>query len=109
VDPAAVTVRGGTADSGKVGLRLGGSVTHAGKTAMVPLLGGDEPSSGNVAVDVGNRRLGASKFSLEAGEDAFVEVNLSKKERKILRKASSVEVTVYSGGSSSTQTLRVTK
>ena len=100
---------GGTADSGKLGLRLGGAVTHAGKSAMVPLLGGDEPSSGNVAVDAGNRRLGASKFSLKAGEDDFVEIDLSKKERKILRKSSSVDVTVYTGGSSSTQTLRVSK
>jgi uncharacterized repeat protein (TIGR01451 family) len=100
---------GGTQNAGPNALRLGNSVTYAGKTAMVPLFGGDEASSGNVAVDAGNRRLGASKFSLDAGEDTYVDIGLSKKERKILRKRTTVDVTVYSGGGSETTTLRVSK
>jgi hypothetical protein len=101
---------GGTADAGKQGLRLGNAVTHAGKTAMVPIFGDDdEATSGNVAVDTRKRRLGASKFALDAGEDDYVEVNLSKKERKILKKRSKVKVTVYVDGSSETKKLRVVK
>ena len=100
---------GGAADSGKVGLRLGDAVTPAGKKAMVPVYGGDDPSEGTVKLSKGKKRLGKADFALDAGEDAYVDVKLKKKGRKVLRKKRSVRVTVDTDDGTITEKLRVAR
>ena len=86
---------GGTANApAKLGLRLGKSVTPAGKKAMVPVFAGDQPASGTVSIAAGKTRLGKASFELDQGDDSFVNVKLSKKHLKTFRKQRSVIVTV---------------
>jgi uncharacterized repeat protein (TIGR01451 family) len=94
-------------DQGKLTLRLGNSVTHSGRTAMVPVFGGDDPSEGTVRLDAGRNHLGTARFELDAGEDAFVDVRLSKKGRRLLGNRRFVIVTLESGDTETKQTLRV--
>jgi uncharacterized repeat protein (TIGR01451 family) len=98
---------GSAADGGKETLRVGDKVTHAGRTAMVPLFGGDDPSEGELSLDAGKNHLGDADFDLDAGEDAFVDVKLSKKGKKLLKNRRFVHVTIESGGESTTQRLGV--
>lgn len=100
---------GSAADAGKISLRLGDAVTPAGKKAMVPVYGGDEPSEGKVTLAKGKRKLGSAGFELDAGEDAFVNVKLKKKGRKVLRKKRSVKVTVETDDGTVTERLRVSR
>lgn len=93
----------------KLELRLGRSITPSGKTAMVPLYGGQEPTSGTIGLSRQGRQLGSARFELEAGEDAYVDVRLSKKGRKILSKLRSATVTIEAGEGSVEQVLRVAR
>ncbi len=95
--------------SEKLGLRLGDRVTPAGKTALVNVSAGDEPSAGTVSIYRGDKKLGTGKFDLSAGEDAYVDVRLSKKGRKLMRRLTSVTVTVATGGETVERELRVAR
>ena len=93
----------------KVGLRLGDRITPAGKTAMVAVFAGDEPVAGTVQLSRGAKNLGMARFDLSAGEDAYVDVRLSKKSRKVLRGLRTVTVTVTSDGETVERELRVAR
>ena len=93
-DPGDTGGDGDGVSAERLGLRLGGSVTVARRTAMVPVLAGDEPASGTVGVDAGKRHLGDSRFALDPGEDAYFDVKLSKRGLKIMRGRRSVTVTL---------------
>lgn len=74
---------------------------------MVPLYGGDDPSDGDVSLDAGKNHLGSADFDLDADEDTFVDIKLSKKDKKLLGNRRFVHVTIDSGGESTTQRLGV--
>ena len=99
----------GAEEPEKLGLRLGRSVTAAGRTAMVPVHAGEEPAAGAVALATGKTKLGSARFDLDAGEDAYVDVKLKKKGRKLLRKKRSVTVTLDADTGTVSERLRVAR